>query len=238
MPPTELTDLRTEPGDLVGAPVRDAATSRACIAAAMSIVSSLAIVSSSALRSVSQVGDRHTGTRADQPHDAAQRTAAGIVEIGGDQGGLAQQALGDQTSLVIVASAADDRRHAFGGKAGAQRFQFRHRLEHAGQPLDRGPRHHRAAMRTGIDQAGGNQLSQRFAHRGARDIEAPRNVGLVQRRARRQRAADDLVGKLQPQFLGAGDLVRKRRTAIDAPDDRPARVGSRRCPEDVEAHVF
>jgi len=43
--------------------------------------------------------------------------------------------------------------HAFGGEAGAQRLQLRHGLEHPGEPFDRRPRHHRAAMRAGIDEA-------------------------------------------------------------------------------------
>jgi hypothetical protein len=101
-----------------------------------------------------------------------------------------------------------DRRHALGGKAGAQGFQFGHRFEHPGQPVDRWLRHHRAAMRPRVDQAAGGELAQRFAHRGARDVEAPRNIGFVERGTGRQRAAHDLVGELQPQLLGARDLVR------------------------------
>ena len=99
------------------------------------------------------------------------------------------------------------RRHSLRGKPGTQRFQLRHRLEHPGQPLDRGPRHHRAAMRAGIDQAAGHELAQCLAHRRARHLEAPGNVGLVQRGSRRQPTAHDFVRKLQTQFLRARDLV-------------------------------
>ena len=133
------------------------------------------------------------------------------------------------------------RRHPLGGEAGAQRFQLRHRLEHAGQPFDRGPRHHRAAMRAGIDQAAGRELAQRLAHRRARHVEAPRDIGLVERRARRQRAAHDLVGQLQPQFLGARDLVRIAATARST-RRTATRLGAGRCGalrrKIVEAHAF
>jgi hypothetical protein len=48
-------------------------------------------------------------------------------------------------------------------------------------------------MRAGIDQAAGDQLAKCFPHRRARYLEAPRNVGLVQRGPRRQRAAHDFI---------------------------------------------
>ena len=52
---------------------------------------------------------------------------------------------------------------------------------------------------------------------------------------------DDFVGQLQPQFLGAGDLVRIGRGAVDAPNRRVGfgtgtlRRGSRKI---VKTHVF
>ncbi len=63
-------------------------------------------------------------------------------------------------------------------------------------------------MRPRIDQARGHELAQRLADRRARNVKAPCDVGLVERRARRQRAAHDFVGELQTQFFGARDLVR------------------------------
>ena len=87
-----------------------------------------------------------------------------------------------------------------------------------------------------LDQAGGGELAHRLAHRRARHAEAARDVGLVERGARRQRAAHDLVGKLQAQFLGArdlhpdGDARSIRRTTASA---RGAAVGR----EVVEAHA-
>ena len=93
-------------------------------------------------------------------------------------------------------------RHPLGGKAGAQRLELGHRLEHADQPVVARPRHHGAAMRAAHRPAR-SAASCRIASRtGVRDtLEAARNVGLVERGARRQRAAHDLVGELQPQFL-------------------------------------
>ena len=43
--------------------------------------------------------------------------------------------------------------------------------------------------------------ADRLAHRRARDLEAAREPGLVERGAGRQLAAHDLVGELQTQFL-------------------------------------
>ena len=129
------------------------------------------------------------------------------------------------------------RRHPLRGQPRAQRFQFRHRLEHAAQTLDRGLRHHRAAMGPRFDESRGRKLPQRLAHRRARHIEAPRDVGLVQRRSRRQRAAHDLVGQLQTQFLGASEFVDARA----ATNDRLRfRNGAKRCQvwEVVKAHAF
>ncbi len=116
------------------------------------------------------------------------------------------------------------RRHSLRGKPGAECFELRHRLEHPGQPFDRGPRHHRAAMRPGIDKTAGHQLTQRLAHRRARHLEAPGDVGLVKRRSRRQRAAHDFIRQLQPQFLRARDLVLIGRGAVHAPDHRFGRL--------------
>jgi hypothetical protein len=117
--------------------------------------------------------------------------------------------------------------HPLGGKAGAQRFQLRHRLEHPGQPLDRGPRHHCAAMRARIDQAGGRELAERLAHRRARYIEALCDVGFVEGRSRRQRAAHDFVGELQAQLLRPRDLVRIGRGAVDAANHHRLGLGGR-----------
>jgi hypothetical protein len=100
------------------------------------------------------------------------------------------------------------RQHSFRGETGAQRFQLRHGLEHPGQPFDRGPRHHRAAMRAGIDQTAGGELAQRLTDRRARYVEASRDIGLVEPCSRRQRAAHDFIRQLQPQFLSSRDLVR------------------------------
>ena len=99
------------------------------------------------------------------------------------------------------------RGHPFGGKACADRFELRHRLEHAGQPLNRRLRHHRAAMSAGFDEAARHQLAQRLAYRRPRHVEAPRDIGFIQPRSRRQHAAHDFVGKLQPQLLRTRHLV-------------------------------
>ena len=93
--------------------------------------------------------------------------------------------------------------HALGGKAGAQRLQFRHDLEHAGELLGARPRHHGGAMGAHLHQPARRQQADRLAHRRARHLEAPRQRGFVERGAGRQRAAHDLVGELQAQFLGA-----------------------------------
>ena len=66
----------------------------------------------------------------------------------------------------------------------------------------RRPRHQRGAVRARLDQPAGRELPDRLAHRRARDLEAARELRLVERRAGRERAAHDLVGKLQPQLLG------------------------------------
>jgi len=129
-------------------------------------------------------------------------------------------------------------RHAFRGEPGAQGLQLGHRLEHLGHPFDRGPGHHRAAMRAGIDQPAGRELTQGLAHRRARDIEAARDIGFIERRARRQRAAHDFVGELQPQFLGARDLVGTGGCAVDALNHRVCRPLTVADREIVKAHVF
>ena len=132
------------------------------------------------------------------------------------------------------------RRHPLGGKPRAQRFQLRHRLEHFGQTVERRLRHDSAAMGAGFDQATGYQLAQRFTHRRARHGKAPRNVGLVERRPRRQHAAHDLVGKLQPQLFRARDLVPQRRSTVHAPDRRVGLGAGRRRSrgEIVKTHAF
>src|SRR4051812_1161340 len=71
-------------------------------------------------------------------------------------------------------------------------------------------------MRARLDQAGCRELAQCLPHRRARNVEALRDLGLVERRARCQRATNDLIRKLQPQFLGTRDLGNRRRRAIDA----------------------
>jgi hypothetical protein len=83
-------------------------------------------------------------------------------------------------------------------------------------------------------------LPQRLADRRARHGKAPRDIGLVERRSRRQHAAHDLVSELQPQLFRARDLVPQRRGPIDAPDRRPGvRAGWRRSGgEIIEAHDF
>jgi hypothetical protein len=118
--------------------------------------------------------------------------------------------------------------HALGGKAGAQRLQLRHRLEHALQPFDRRLRHHRAAMRPCLDEAARHQLAQRLAHRRTRDVETSRDVGLVQRRAGGQGSAHDLVGKLKTQLLGTRDLLQRRQCPVDARHHRLGRQCSLR----------
>jgi hypothetical protein len=133
------------------------------------------------------------------------------------------------------------RRHPFRGKAGAHPLELRHRLEHPGQAFDRGPRHHRAAMRPRIDEARGHELPQRLTHRRTRHVEALCDVGFVERRSRRQRAAHDLVRQLQAQFLGARDLFRIGRSAVDAANHGLGRGGrTRGCPgrKIVKTHVF
>ena len=64
------------------------------------------------------------------------------------------------------------RRHALGGKAGAQGFESRPSPRTCRSAVRSRPRHHGAAMRPRIDQAAGRELAQRLAHRGARDVEA------------------------------------------------------------------
>jgi hypothetical protein len=82
--------------------------------------------------------------------------------------------------------------------------------------------------------------AQRLPHRRARYLEAPRDVGFVERCSRRQRAAHDFVCQLQAQFLGAGDLVRMGRSAIDAPNHRRLIGGTRWSAgrNIVKTHVF
>jgi hypothetical protein len=75
-------------------------------------------------------------------------------------------------------------------------------------------------MRPRIDQPTRRELAQRFANRRARHLEACRDVGLVECRSRRQYAAHDFIGQLQPQFFGARDLGRKRWRPTNAPNHR------------------
>ena len=79
--------------------------------------------------------------------------------------GIAGIAQHPQLLMHRLELVAFDRGHAFRRMPRAQGFQFGHRLEHVGEPLNRGPRHHRAAMRPRLDQAGGDELAQRLAHR-------------------------------------------------------------------------
>jgi hypothetical protein len=69
-------------------------------------------------------------------------------------------------------------------------------------------------MRRRLDQAARGEQADRLAHRRARHRETARQLGLVERRARLQHAAHDLVGQLQPQGLGerlARDRLRRAR---------------------------
>jgi len=98
----------------------------------------------------------------------------------------------------------------------------------------------RAAMRPGVDQAGGHELPQCLPHRRARHLEALCDIGLVERRSRRQRAAHDFVGQFQPKFLGARDLVRLGRRAVDAANHRLGLGGGTRWSSGrkiVQTHV-
>ena len=132
-----------------------------------------------------------------------------------------------------------DRRHSLGGKPRAERFQFRHRLEHFVQAIDRGPRHDGAAMRPRVDEAASGQLAQGLAHRRARHAEAPCDVGLVERGSRRQRAAHDFIRQLQPQFFRACDLLGVGGRAVDAPDRRRLGGALRSIARKiVKTHVF
>ncbi len=113
--------------------------------------------------------------------------------------------------------------HPLGGETRAHRLEFGHRLEHAGQAVDRRPRHHGAAMRRA-------RRPGRSPPVGA----APRAPACATRRSAapvsvsssagpgRQHAAHDLVGQLQPQLLGARDLA-------GAAPARSTRRPARRC---------
>src|SRR6476646_8652382 len=96
-------------------------------------------------------------------------------------------------------------------------------------------------MRAGIDQAACGKLPQRLAYRRAGHAEAPRDIGFVQCRAGRQRAANDFIGELKAQLFGARDLALLRRGAVDAPDHRLG-IGAALWRTDrrkiVEAHGF
>src|SRR5664280_1757053 len=76
-----------------------------------------------------------------------------------------------------------------------------------------------------IDQTAGRELAQRLADRRARHVEASRDVGLVERRSRRQRAAHAFVRQLQAQCLRARDLVRIWRSAVHASNHRLCLAG-------------
>ena len=93
--------------------------------------------------------------------------------------------------------------HALGGKAGAKRLQFRHDFEHAGELLRARPRHDGGAVGAHFHQPARRQHADRFTHRRARNFEAARQRGFVERGAGRERAAHDFVGELQAQFLRA-----------------------------------
>ena|SRR5437879_4700982 len=57
-------------------------------------------------------------------------------------------------------------------------------------------------MRGGLDQTARGEQTDGLAHRRARHREAAREFGLVERGARLQDAAHDLVGELQSQRFG------------------------------------
>src|SRR5579859_588580 len=63
-------------------------------------------------------------------------------------------------------------------------------------------RDHGAALRINPDEIGVGELDQRLAHRRATDAEAAAKVKLGHRRARRQRAADDLVEQALIDLVG------------------------------------
>ncbi len=120
------------------------------------------------------------------------------------------------------------RGHALGGQAGAQCLEFAQGFEHGDELGLIGPRHHRAAMRSRIDEPAGPEQTDGLAYRRARDVEAPRQLHLVEGDARGQFAAHDVVRDLHAQALGkrlGGSLhrlapalaVRQRNPLIDAP---------------------
>jgi hypothetical protein len=93
-------------------------------------------------------------------------------------------------------------------------------------------------MRLRLDQSARNQLPQRLAHRRARHRKAPRDVGFVERRARRQRAAHDFIRELQAQLLRASDFCRRRLCTVDAANRRLGCATPCVSRNIVKAHVF
>ena len=59
----------------------------------------------------------------------------------------------------------------------------------------------RAAMRARIHEPARFQQPDRFPHRRARHVEATGEFGLIERRAGRERAGHDLIGKPAPQLF-------------------------------------
>ena len=80
--------------------------------------------------------------------------------------------------------------HALGGEAGAERLQFRHDFEHAGELLRARPRHHGGAVGAHFHQSARRQQADRLAHRRARNFEsgAPAWFRRARHRARARRA--------------------------------------------------
>lgn len=104
-------------------------------------------------------------------------------------------------------SCAASRRYRFGGgdtlgrAAGAQRLEFGHRIEHAGESLRAWPRHDGAAMGGCIDETAGGKLPYRLAYRRARHAEAVSKVRFIECSTRPQNAAHDLICELKAKLL-------------------------------------
>ncbi len=92
--------------------------------------------------------------------------------------------------------------HARRRIARAQALEIRHQLEGLLQLIVVRPRHDDAAMRAQLGKADGDKLTERFAHRRARQARARRELALVEPLARPQLAGDDLVGELPAQQVG------------------------------------
>ena len=82
-----------------------------------------------------------------------------------------------------------------------------HHLEHAAQAVEGGQGDQGAAVRPRLDQAGGGQLADRLAHRGAGNAEAGGDLHLFQGCAGGQAALDDFIGNHQAQFFAPRRLA-------------------------------